>query len=287
MSTPLTVIGLGPMGQAMVAKFLEHGHPTTVWNRTASRADALVEQGATRAATVQEALDANRLIVLSLTDYAAMYEILDGRTIAGKTIVNLSSDTPETTVKAAAWLAERGAELLAGGLMVPAPLVGAEGAYAFYSGPKDVFEANEDVLEVVGRPDYLGEDHSLAQLFYLAQLDFFLTTLAAMLHSIALVKTAGVSAAQFAPYLKDNAQSITMYFEETISNIDRGQYPGDLANILMMGASADHVVGASEATGVDAELPKAIQSLYRRGIAAGHGRDNWTALYNVVKPGGK
>ncbi|WP_433265702.1 NAD(P)-dependent oxidoreductase [Actinosynnema sp. CS-041913] len=284
MSTPLTVIGLGPMGQAMVGKFLAHGHPTTVWNRTASRADALVEKGATRAATPQEALEANKLIVLSLTDYAAMYDILGDQTIAGKTIVNLSSDTPEQTLKAAAWLAERGAELLAGGVMVPAPLVGEEGAYVFYSGPKEVFEAHQDTLKVIGRTDYLGEDHSLAQLFYQAQLDYFLTTLAGMLHSIALVKTAGVTAAQFAPYLRDNAESMTMYLDETVRDIDRGEHPGDLANILMMGATADHVVGASEATGVDAELPKAVQSLYRRGIEAGHGRDNWTALYNVMKP---
>lgn len=42
---PVTVIGLGPMGQAMVRAFLTAGHPTTVWNRTASRADAVVAEG--------------------------------------------------------------------------------------------------------------------------------------------------------------------------------------------------------------------------------------------------
>ncbi|RKT57695.1 NAD(P)-dependent oxidoreductase [Saccharothrix australiensis] len=286
MSTPLTLIGLGPMGQAMVAKFLANGHPTTVWNRTASRADGVVALGATRAATVREAVDASKLIVLSLTDYAAMYDILDGQSIAGKTIVNLSSDTPAQTLKAAAWAAERGAELLAGGVMVPAPLVGEEGAYVFYSGPRAVFDEHRDTLAVIGRPDHLGEDHSLAQLFYLAQLDYFLTTLGGLLHSFALVRSAGVPFAKFAPYLKDNADSMSMYLEETVRNLEEGEYPGDLANIVMMGATADHVVGASEASGVDDELPKAIQSLYRRGIAAGRGHENWTALYEVIKPAG-
>ncbi|MCU1664606.1 MAG: 6-phosphogluconate dehydrogenase, partial [Pseudonocardia sp.] len=37
-SAPVTVIGLGPMGQAMVRRFLDAGHPVTVWNRTAGRA---------------------------------------------------------------------------------------------------------------------------------------------------------------------------------------------------------------------------------------------------------
>ncbi|XVV03233.1 NAD(P)-dependent oxidoreductase [Actinosynnema sp. CA-248983] len=283
MSTPLTLIGLGPMGQAMVRKFLAAGHPVTVWNRTASRADALVEQGATRADTPQAAVDAAKLVLLSLTDYAAMHDILDGVELAGKTVVNLSSDTPDKTLKASAWLAERGAELLVGGVMAPAPMVGEEGAYVFYSGPKDVFEAHKDVLAVIGRPDYLGEDHSLAQLFYQAQLDYFLTALAGVLHSVALVKTAGVPAAAFAPYLRDNLNSIAMYLDETVQAVDSGEHPGHEANILMMGATADHIVGASDATGLDAGLPRAIQSLYRRGIEAGLGRSSWTALYEVIK----
>ncbi|MER5418487.1 NAD(P)-binding domain-containing protein [Streptosporangium roseum] len=41
------MIGLGPMGRAMAAAFLAAGHPTTVWNRTAGRADELLASGAT------------------------------------------------------------------------------------------------------------------------------------------------------------------------------------------------------------------------------------------------
>ena len=32
-ATPFTLIGLGPMGQAMVRSLLAAGHPVTVWNR--------------------------------------------------------------------------------------------------------------------------------------------------------------------------------------------------------------------------------------------------------------
>jgi hypothetical protein len=31
-------------------------------------------------------------------------------------------------------------------------------------------------------------------------------------------------------------------------------------------------------------LPRAIKSHYDRAIDAGHGSDNWTALYQVIKP---
>jgi 3-hydroxyisobutyrate dehydrogenase-like beta-hydroxyacid dehydrogenase len=38
-SDGVTVIGLGPMGRAMVRTFLAAGRPATVWNRTPERAD--------------------------------------------------------------------------------------------------------------------------------------------------------------------------------------------------------------------------------------------------------
>ncbi len=60
--------------------------------------------------------------------------------------------------------------------MVPAPLVGKDGAYVFYSGSRAAFDAHEETLRLIGRPAFLGEDHGLAQLFYQAQLDIFLTS---------------------------------------------------------------------------------------------------------------
>ncbi|MFD0204880.1 MULTISPECIES: NAD(P)-dependent oxidoreductase [Saccharothrix] len=281
--TPLTLIGLGPMGQAMVNRFLDAGHPTTVWNRTPARADAVVARGAVRAATAADAVAANRLVILSLTDYAAMYDVLDGVDLAGRAIVNLSSEAPDKTLKAAAWLAGRGAELLVGGVMMNAEMVGHPDAYAFYSGPREVFDRHRDTLALIGRPDYMGEEHTIAQVLYQAQLAAFLPALAAMLHATALAKSAGITAERYAPYLADISASLSMYVAEMAKHVDSGEHPGDLANATMMGATAAHVLGASEAAGLDTELPRAVKSLYDRAIAAGHGKDSFTALINVIK----
>ncbi|WP_261565170.1 NAD(P)-binding domain-containing protein [Frankia gtarii] len=35
--SPVTVIGLGPMGRTMAATLMRSGHPVTVWNRTPGR----------------------------------------------------------------------------------------------------------------------------------------------------------------------------------------------------------------------------------------------------------
>jgi 3-hydroxyisobutyrate dehydrogenase-like beta-hydroxyacid dehydrogenase len=284
-TTPVTVIGLGPMGRAMVRTFLAHGHPTTVWNRTAARADDLVAEGAVAAGTVAEALAASDLVVLSLTDYQAMHDVLgpaEGH-LTGRTVVNLSSDTPARTREAAGWLADRGAELLAGGIMVPAPLVGTDAAYVFYSGPPPVFEAHREVLTLIGRPDHRGADHGLAQLFYQAQLDVFLTSLSAYLHATALLASAGVPAEVFLPYAVDNFDTVSSYLADAARNIDRGDHPGALASATMMGATADHVLGASRDAGIDTALPAAVKAHYDRAIAAGHGADSWSSLFESIR----
>jgi 3-hydroxyisobutyrate dehydrogenase-like beta-hydroxyacid dehydrogenase len=291
---PVTVIGLGPMGQAMARALLDGGHPVTVWNRTASRADDLVAGGAERAPTPADAVRAAELVVLSLTDYQAMYDILDPATgppvdLSGKVVVNLSSDTPERTRQAAAWAAERGARFLVGGVMVPGPMIGTEAAYVYYSGPKELLDAHGPTLALVGAPRYVGDDPGLAQLYYQAQLDVFLTALAGLLHATALVGSAGVPAAEFVPDAIATLSGIGPMMEggaEIAREIDERTYPGDLSTTTMMGATAEHIVGASRTAGLDLALPLAVRSLYERAIDAGHGRDNWTSLIEAIRPSG-
>lgn len=289
MSAPVTLIGLGPMGQAMARAWLAAGHPVTVWNRTAERAAPLVTEGAVLAGSAAEAIAASELVVLSLIDYQAMYDILgsDTEALAGKVVVNLSSDTPERSRAASAWAVSHGARFITGGVMNPAPMVGTDAAYVYYSGPRDVFDAHADTLRVIGVPRYVGSDSGLAQLYYQAQLDVFLTALSAVLHATALVASAGVSPAEFVPdalqTLGDTA-AMAGAGDEIVAALTSGRHPGDLSTVLMMGATAEHIVGASEAAGIDLELPRAVRSQYERAIAAGHGRDNWTSLYEVIRP---
>ena len=283
-SDGVTVIGLGPMGRAMARTFLVAGRPTTVWNRTPGRADELVAAGAVPAATAAEAVAANGLVVLSLTDYRAMYDILDGagEVLAGRVVVNLSSDTPDATRAAAGRLADRGAELVAGGVLASADVVGTDGASVLYSGPREAFDAHEATLGLIGRPEYLGADHGLAQLHYQAQLQVFLTTLAAYLQSFAMFAAAGIPAQEFLTRAAPG-EDVGVLLPDAARAVDEGLYPGELANVLMMGATADHVVEANRSAGLDTALPDAIKSLYDRAIARGHGRDGWASLIEIIR----
>lgn len=276
------------MGQAMARTLLAADHPVTVWNRTSSRADGLVTAGAKRAATPADALAASDLVILSLTDYAAMYDILRpaADALAGTTIVNLSSDTPERTREAAEWTTGHGARFLTGGVMVPAPMVGTADAFVYYSGPEEVFAAHRPGLEVIGAARYLGIDPGLAQLMYQAHLDVFLTALSALMHATALMGSAGISATAFIPEVMTTLAGIPAMLdagEPVGPQLDARRYPGELSTTNMMGATADHIVAASKAAGIDVALPEAVKAHYDRAIADGHGADNWTSIIDGIR----
>ncbi len=287
--TPVTVIGLGPMGRAMARTLLAAGHQVTVWNRTAGRADGVVADGASLAATPAEAVQASDLVLLSLTDYPAMYDILDGATkgLAGRTLVNLSSDTPDRSREAAAWAERLGAAFLTGGVMVPAPMVGTEAAYVYYSGPAEALEQHREPLERIGAPRYLGDDAGLAQLMYQAQLAVFLTTLSGMMHATAMLGSAGMAARQALPELLATTDSIGDMMRageaEPGTALDAGEHPGHLSTVTMMGATADHIVETSTSLGLGLALPQTVRAHYRRAIEDGHGDDNWTRIIDGIR----
>ncbi|MEU3481440.1 NAD(P)-dependent oxidoreductase [Streptomyces sp. NPDC033754] len=284
-SVNVTVIGLGPMGRAMAGAYLDHGYEVTLWNRTPSRAAELVRRGAVLAASPAEAVAAGELVILSLTDYDAFYAVLgavDPAVLAGRVLVNLSSDTPQRAREAAAWAAERGAVQLTGGVLVPPSGVGDPASSAFYSGPREVFDAHRDTLSVLTGTDYRGEDPGLAALFYQLNMVMFWTALSSYWQALALADAHGITAAELLPYAR-NALDLGRFLDFYAPRVDAGHHGGDVDRLAMGLASAEHVLHTVTDAGVDGALPAAIVDLFRRGVEAGHGDGSSSRLVEVLK----
>ena len=63
-------IGLGNMGSAMAARLIEAGYHVTVWARTASKVDALVERGAARGQAPEDAIETGMVFSMLSNDDA-------------------------------------------------------------------------------------------------------------------------------------------------------------------------------------------------------------------------
>ncbi|MDO3649403.1 NAD(P)-dependent oxidoreductase [Nocardia mangyaensis] len=280
----VSVLGLGPMGQAMVRAFLAAGVEVTVWNRNTAKVDAMVELGAKRAGTVAEALAANEVSVLSLTHYAAMYDVLGQapEALAGKVIANMSSDSPEKARAGAVWVRERGAQFLSGGVMSAGDNIEHPASYIFYSGPKEVFDAHAELLRPLSPQEYLGTDDGLAQIFYQALLTVFHPWLIAFDQATAMIARSGHDIAQFVPFAVRSAEAYPYFMEEfSVANQNGGW--ADLASLKMMDAGAQHIIDASEEVGVDAGFSHLAQTYWRKAIAASEAAGKPVSTFELIK----
>jgi 3-hydroxyisobutyrate dehydrogenase-like beta-hydroxyacid dehydrogenase len=278
----VTVIGLGPMGRATARILLAAGLDVTVWNRTPGKTEALVELGATTAATAAEAVAANDTVLLSLIHYDAMYGTLADADLTGKTIVNLSSDSPANTGKGASWVLERGARFLTGAYMTQSDDIQHPASHLYVSGPKDLHDELRPLLELLCANEYLGADYGLAQLYYQAGLAQFHAYLIALQQALAMIERSGGSVDRYLELTKDDAQSqrdFTLFFAEAAK---QGGW-GDPAALKMMHAGAQHVIDASEDAGVDASLTKTVQDYYRRAIDASDEAGEFVSVYRLIR----
>lgn len=276
------------MGIAVADALLERGHVLTVWNRTPEKADDLVARGARRARTAAETIAVGRTTIVCLDGYDTLqrvFELVDGTAVGG-TVINLTSGTPNEARAAEAWFAERGIDYLDGAIMVPPPAVGTPEAVLLYSGERDVFDRNIEVLASIGDPRYLGEDSGLAVLYNTALLEMMYATLNGWLHATALLDSAHVSAQKFSelalgwfmPVVVDPAS-----LAEQAPALDDADYPGALGTLTMNLKALEHIVRTSEEQGVNTAPPRALKQIAEQAVAAGHGSQNYFAVYELFK----
>jgi len=118
MSEPVGFIGLGIMGQGMAHNLLKAGFDLMVWNRTASKADALVSEGAARAGSPEDLARQCDVIIICVSDTPDVEAVLFDESgvfhgaRAGSLVVDCSTISPIKTQQFAAKLAEKGVHML-------------------------------------------------------------------------------------------------------------------------------------------------------------------------------
>ncbi|HRL12656.1 MAG TPA: NAD(P)-binding domain-containing protein, partial [Aggregatilineales bacterium] len=118
MSERLGFVGLGIMGRGMVRNLLKAGYGVRVWNRTASRSDALVADGATAAASPRDVAEHADIVFICVSDTPDVEAVIfgaDGLAAGmrqGGLIIDMSTISPQATQQFARKLAEGGIAML-------------------------------------------------------------------------------------------------------------------------------------------------------------------------------
>ncbi|MFD8731116.1 NAD(P)-dependent oxidoreductase [Streptomyces sp. NPDC059611] len=274
----VTVLGLGPMGRALAGAFLAAGLPTTVWNRTPGRDRELVVRGAVGARSAEEAVAASALTVVCVVNYDAVDAILRPAAVTGalkgRTVVNLTADTPYRARDAAAWAAGHGVRYLDGAIMTPTVTIGTPDAVLIYSGPEDLYREHRSVLDALGGTHtHLSEKICRAAAYDIALLDIFWTAMSGFNHALAVARAEGITARELAPFAAGIGAILPTIFSEVAEEVDQGTFSGEGNPLTSAASTMAHVIHASEAHGIDAGVMRAAEGLARQAIGLGHGAE--------------
>ena len=200
-------IGLGLMGAPMARNLLRAGFPLTVWNRTKSKADALVSEGAKLAASPSEAAAQADVVITIVSDPPALEEVLWGKPGAekdasgngvlaalrpGSVLIDSSTVSPDLARRVAAACAEMRVDFL------DAPVTGGtwgaeKGEIVFMVGGKEeVLERVKPVLDPMGKKFFLLGPNGAGQTVKLGMNLLLALEVDALVEALALVTAAGV-----------------------------------------------------------------------------------------------
>ena len=155
MSEHIGFIGLGNMGLPIANNLLDAGYALSVYNRTSSKANPLIEKGAQRATRPVDAVMTGGIVVTLIWDDAAVESIVMSDGFLEKLGQNgihvaMSSVLPQTSRRLAALHAEHGSTY------IDAPLFGAPDAattkqlFVPFSGPQEAKERTRALLTAMG-----------------------------------------------------------------------------------------------------------------------------------------
>ncbi|MHC0432284.1 NAD(P)-dependent oxidoreductase [Streptomyces sp. O3] len=286
----LAFIGLGNMGGGMAQRLLDTGHALTVYNRTASKASALVSAGAQLADAPERAAAGQDLVMLSLSDEKAVEEILFDRVLPvlapGTVIVDTSTVSPGYAREAAARLADKGMRRVEA-CVVGNPLQARKGELrVFVSGDPEDLYATRPVLDAIGgEVVHVGEPGAATSLKLILNL-LLGAQVAALSEAVAYGTAAGLDRDQLISVVSASGfSSLVMRFRADLM-LKRSYEPAFFRSELM---EKDIRIAMEAAAEHDTAMPVlgAVRERFEQVLAAGDGDKDASVLVEHQQPQGR
>jgi len=264
----IAFLGLGQMGTPMAARLLGAGHELTVWNRTRAKADSLVEQGATAAASPADAVAGAEAVVTMLANPPALEQVLfadDGVVGAlspGQWLIEMSTVGPDTIHSVRR-------RLPAQVTLVDAPVRGSvpeatAGRLAIFVGATPAaFQHVEPLLAPLGTPHHVGGPGAGAAAKLVANLVLGVA-ITALGEALALGDTLGLDRTTVLDVLTDTPIGTTVKAKR--SNIESDSYP---PSFKLRHALKDLRLATETADGKKLELTAAARDWLEQAAADG------------------
>ncbi len=199
MSEPIAFLGLGTLGLPMAANLLDSGYALTVYNRTAGKADPLVQRGARVAASPVDTLTSGGIVISVLWDATVTEQVVasDGfldRLGPGGIHISMCTGSPDAARRLAALHAQHGSLFIEAPVFGRAEAVVARAVSIPFAGPQAARDRVRPILTALGGQHLFdfGEQVGAATIVKLVGNFLIISAATSMFEALTMAEKAGV-----------------------------------------------------------------------------------------------
>jgi 3-hydroxyisobutyrate dehydrogenase-like beta-hydroxyacid dehydrogenase len=279
-------LGTGRMGSAMAARLIADGTKVTVWNRTASKTEPLIEQGAARADKISD-LGGCDIVFTSISSSPDLLAVTLGPDglfnahPAPSIVVDTSTVSAEAAAEVRTEAERRGIGFLCAPISGNANVAAGGGASIIASGPESVFDTVVPYLKTLAPSVTYAGAGEKALLVKLAHNLLVGMITESVVEVTALAEKGGVAPSAFLDFIDGSVLGSTFigYKGQAIRTHD---YEPTFTTELLR---KDFDLGLGAARSLEVPMPVAATTYQAIQTAIGHGygKSDFATLYEVAR----
>lgn len=287
----ITVVGCGSMGSALIKAFMDAGTDVTIVNRTKEKADQFIALGAGYAETINDIDTENisKCVLFNLASQEVVKSIVKStkpEKLAGKTIINTTTCTPEEAQEMESIVNGLGAFFIDAALEVYPGEIGPETGYVVYSGNKHAFEDAENMLKAIGKTVYLGESVVGASVTDLSVLQVHFAAIAGLGEAMAYCMKNDYSPAAFAEQIREilpiMMEGNFRSFGKELENYTGVFEKAEDCSIEIEAQNTRMIRDAMNRKGIKTPVSDSVVKLFEDSISRGNGDMDVVAIVNEL-----
>lgn len=277
-------LGTGRMGTQMATRLLEQEKSIRVWNRTASKAQPLVDAGATLAPQISDLGDLDAVFIcVTKSDDLLHVTLGEGGLLTGdqtpKFVIDCSTVSAEASAQVRSAAESRGVQFLAAPISGNPAMVREGVAALVVSGPKDAYDAVHAGLSAVAPTVVYAGEGEEARLVKICH-NLLLGVITQALSEVAtLAEKGGVGNSAFFDFISGSVLGSSFITHKGRAITQRDYEP----TFTSVNLRKDFDIGMSEARALEVPmlLTASTYQLIQNAIGRGYDQHDYVALYEV------
>ena len=281
----VSVLGAGLMGSPFSLRLLGEGHEVTVYNRSSDKLTHLISKGANITTNPFDAIANSKIIIMMLSGYSAITEVLFSTPIdmKDKLFVQMGTISPNESRELFTRISRLGGKYIEAPVLGSIPEALSGKLIVMVGGSLDDFNYVVPILDCLGEKPILIGDVGTAAALKLAMNQLIAALTTAFSLSLGFCMRNGVDTEIYMDVVRKSALYAQTYDKKLKKYLERN-FDGANFSVKHLNKDVNLFLADAESLGMDCSSLQGIAKITAQTIKQGLGDKDYSAIYEIINP---